>query len=199
MTDIIINSNISELNQKHNELHDAFLQVFNGRSNYQISNFVIGPHCTIERQYDQCVTELQRKYFTIRRADVNRRKLIKEIEECKDQFLKEEKIIDLEELEIGIISSLKEFNYLYEIFKSMPKFSAEELQKAESMYWLKRLTTQAQIDVECNGSVDTGNAEALRQINLINDHSNRFMNYIKDHPGVNEIVKNIAKEIEDNK
>jgi hypothetical protein len=192
-----MNIDISDVNNKHDELHDAFLQIFQGRSNFQLDNFVVGAHMTDERQYAQCVIELQHKYFNIRRADITRKKLIQEINECEDEFKKEEKVIDLQETEISIIGALREFYHLYEIFKNMPKFTAEQLETAESKYWLKRLTTQSQIDIESQGSIGPGNAEALRQIDLINGHSSRFMHLIKDHPGVNEIVQKIAKEVEE--
>lgn len=199
MSKVIMNTDISIVDEKHKELHNAFLQIFNGRSQYQISNFVVGPHCTLERQYDQCVTELQAKYYSIKRADVTRRRLIKEIESVVDEFDKEEKKLDLEQLEIAIISNIREFDHLYSIFASMPKFTAEQLQEAEVKYWLERLSIQAQIDIDSTGSISTGNYDALRQIDLLNGHASRFMHHVKDHPGVNEIINNIAKEIEKSK
>lgn len=195
----IMNTDISVVDEKHKELHKAFLQIFNGRSQYQISNFVVGSHCTLERQYDQCVTELQSKYYAIKRSDISRRKLIKQIESVVDEFDKEEKQLDLEQLEIAIISNIREFNHLYSIFTSMPKFTAEQLQEAELKYWLERLSTQAQIDIDATGSISTGNYDALRQIDLVGGHASRLMNYIKDHPGVNQIVNQIAEEIGKNK
>lgn len=194
----IINTgvSISAINDKHDELIDAFMQIFQGRSNFQINNFVVGMHVTTERQYAQCVIELQHKYYDICRSDINRRKIIKEIEKCEDDLEKEEKFLSIEQIEIGLIGLLREFNHLYSIFKLMPKFTAEQLEAAESKYWLERLTIQAQIDIESSGAITAGNIEALRQIDLLNGHSNRFMHFIKDHPDVNEIVKKIAKEIE---
>lgn len=194
----IMSSDISIVNEKHKELHETFLQIFNGRSHYQISNFVVGSHCTLERQYDQCVTELQAKYYNIRHADISRRKLIQEISEMSEGFDKEEKELELEQLEIAIISNIREFDYLYSIFKSMPKFTAEQLQEAESKYWLERLSTQAQIDLDATGRVSAGNYEALRQIDMLRNHDSRFIHFVKDHPGVNDKIKTIAKEIEEN-
>ena len=105
----------------------------------------------------------------------------------------------MEQLEISIVGAIREFNHLYNIFQSMPKFTIEQLQEAESKYWLERITTQAQIDIEAHGSIGTGNGEVLRQIDLIKGDTQRFLNYIKDHPGVNEMVKDINKQIEENK
>jgi hypothetical protein len=191
-----MNIDISDINKKHEELRESFFQTFQGRSQYQISNFVVGAHCSLERQFDQCVLELQMKYYHIKRADITRRKLLKEIAEDVDPFVKEEKELDLEQLEIMIIGAIREFNHLYKIYQSMPKFTIEQLQEAESKYWLERITTQAQIEIDAHGTIGTGNAEVLRQMDLINGDSRRFFENIKNHPGVNEIVKDIANQIE---
>lgn len=188
MTKAIMNTNINDINEKHNELHEAFLQIFQGRSNFQLDNFVVGMHTTPERQYAQCVLELQHKYYNIRRADIARRKLIKQIEDSTDEFEKEEKLIDLEEIEISIIGAIREFDHLYAIFQAMPKFNIEELEEGESKYWLERLSIQSQIDIESTGRISIGNYEALRQIDLINDHAKRFMQNLVDHPGLNTNV-----------
>lgn len=190
MTNVIMSTDISNVNEKHNELHEAFLQIFQGRSNFQLDNFVVGMHMTPERQYAQCVLELQHKYYNLRRGDINRRKLLKEIEECKDEFEKEEKILDLEQVEIAIIGALREFDHLYSIFKAMPKFSAEEMEAGENKYWIERLAIQAQIDIEAHGAIGTGNAEALRQVNLIKDYAPRFFESVQNHPGLNKDKQN---------
>lgn len=196
MTNVIMSTDISNVNEKHNELHEAFLQIFQGRSNFQIDNFVVGMHMTPERQYAQCVLELQHKYYNIRRGDINRRKLIKEIEECKDEFDKEEKVLDLEQVEIAIIGALREFDHLYAIFQSMPKFTAEQLESGETKYWIERLAIQAQIDIEAHGAIGTGNAEALRQANMIKDYSKRFFESVQHHPGLNKEVTNEGLSIQ---
>jgi hypothetical protein len=175
--------NIEIINEKHKEIKNSFAEVFQGRSNFQIDNFVVGQHLSEERRYAQCVVELQSKYYNLRRYDIQRRRLLKEIE-TSEGFDREEKELDLEQLDIGIVGQIREFDHLYRIYKSMPKFTYEELEVGEQKYWLERLSTQAQIDIEAHGTVSTGNAEALRQINLIKGHYDRFMENVLHHPGV---------------
>ena len=185
-----MNTDITLIESKHNELHEAFLQIFQGRSDFQLENFVVNAHSTTERQYAQCVLELQNKYYSIKRADISRRKLRHEIETETCPFSIEEKQLDLEQLEIAIIGALREFDTLYRIYQSLPKYTNKELQNAEDKYWLERLTTQAQQDIEAHGAVSVGNAEALRQINVIKDYSNRFFQSVQNHPGLVKETKN---------
>ena len=189
MSNVIMNTDINDISEKHNELHEAFLQIFQGRSNFQLDNFVVGMHMTPERQYAQCVLEMQNKYYSIRRADIGRRKLLKQIEEAVDEFDREEKVLELEQTEIAIIGAIREFDHLYAIFKAMPKFTIDELEKAESDYWIERLSIQSQIDIDATGRISTGNYEALRQVNMITDQYDRFKELIQEHPGINKNLK----------
>ena len=91
-----MNTSIEPIEQKYDELHDQFLEAFQGRSDFQISNFVIGAHKSPERQFAQCMAELQAKYFSIKRADINRRRLKHEIATSKCEFEIEEKEVDLQ-------------------------------------------------------------------------------------------------------
>lgn len=186
MTDITL------IESKHNELHDAFLEIFQGRSDYQIENFVVNSHVTPERQYAQCVLELQNKYYSIKRADISRRKLQHEIKTEKCPFTIEEKELELEQLDIAMIGALREFDTLYRIFQTLPKFSNQQLQQSEANYWVERLATQAQQDIEAHGAVSVGNAEALRQANIINNYSQRFFESVKNHPG---LIKGTKDEV----
>lgn len=189
MSNVIMNTDINNISEKHNELHESFLQIFQGRSNFQLDNFVVGMHMTPERQYAQCVLEMQNKYYSIRRADIGRRKLLKQIEEAVDEFDREEKVLELEQTEIAIIGAIREFDHLYAIFKAMPKFTIDELEKAESDYWIERLSIQSQIDIDATGRISTGNYEALRQVNMITDQYDRFKELIQEHPGINKNLK----------
>jgi len=147
---------------------------------------------TPERQYAQCVTELQAKYFAIKRADINRRRLLSELGDTQCQFDREEKEVSLQELEIALIGALREFDTLYQIYKSFPAFTHEQLQDAEESYWVDRIATQAQRDIEAHGSVSPGNAEALQQVGLIDGYSKRFLESVQDHPG---LVKDTANDL----
>lgn len=179
-----MNTDITIIDNKKNELHEAFYEIFQGRSNYQIENFVINAHCTPERRYAQCVLELQNKYYSIKKADISRRKLQQEINNSKCPFTIEEIELELEQLELAIFGALREFDILYKIFQQLPKYNNEQLQQSETKYWIERLSTQAQQDIEAHGTISVGNAEALRQANIIGDYSTRFLQNIKNHTGL---------------
>ena len=178
MTDITL------IESKHNELHDAFLEIFQGRSDFQLENFVVNAHTSPERQYAQCVLELQNKYYSIKQADISRRKINHEIKNEECPFTIEEKQLELEQLDIAMLGALREFDTLYKIYQKFPRYTNEQLQKAESKYWLERLTSQAQQDIESSGYVSVGNAEALRQVGVINSYSERFFESVQNHPGL---------------
>ena len=109
MTDITL------IESKHNELHDAFLEIFQGRSDFQLENFVVNAHTSPERQYAQCVLELQNKYYSIKQADISRRKINHEIKNEECPFTIEEKQLELEQLDIAMLGALREFDTLYKL------------------------------------------------------------------------------------
>lgn len=182
-------TDISTVTSKKQELYDAFLEIFQGRSDFQLQKFVVDVHVSTERQYAQCVLELQNKYYSIKRSDIIRRKLQHEIEKESCTFTVEEKKLELEQIEIAIVGALREFDTLYQIFQQLPKYTNKQLQDAEGEYWLKRLSTQAQQDIEAQGTISVGNAEALRQVGIIREYTERFMKVIEKHPGACEFLK----------
>lgn len=166
------------------ELYDSFLNNLQGRSQYQLDNFVVGMHMTPERQYSQISIELQHKYYNIRRADINRRKMLKDIEKETDEFKLEEMQLDLEQMDIAIIGALREFDHLYKLYQQYPKYTAEQIEAAEHKYWIERLAIQAQIDIEAHGRIGTGNMEALRQAKMITGQEQRFFVATEGYPGM---------------
>lgn len=167
------------------ELYDSFINNLQGRSQYQLENFVVGMHNQPERQFSQIAIELQHKYYNIRRADINRRKLLNELETESDPYKKEEIELDLEQMDIAIIGALREFDHLYKLYQQYPKYTAEQIEAAEHKYWVERLAIQAQIDIEAQGRIGTGNMEALRQAKLITGQEQRFFVSTDGYPGLN--------------
>jgi hypothetical protein len=160
---------------KREELFAAFSAVCQPRSDYQIQNFVVGEHVTPERQYMQVVVELQHKTSAIRRAVVNQKKLLRNLDNEQDELEKGLIQIELDDLALVIEGAVREFNTLHSIFKQYPSYTARELQEAEAGYWVKRLATQAQIDVESMGTIGAGNLDALRQAGMAGGFETRFL------------------------
>lgn len=153
------------------ELKQAFFEIQQPRTPYQIEKFVVGQHATEEMQYAQCVLELQMKYNNIRRATINRKIIeydIKKLEEKGDErsLLKADlKRIDLEEQDAAMVGAIREFDTLKQIWESFPKkFTRSEMNFNQEEYWNKRLTMDAYLELQSMGRVGKGTMEALYQI-----------------------------------
>jgi DNA-directed RNA polymerase subunit M/transcription elongation factor TFIIS len=115
------------------------------------------------------------KYDNIRRARLNKKKILIKISEYATRNTELDKVeadiltIDLEEQERAMLGALREFETLYSIWQSFPKkYTREDIDKNQADYWQKRLSRQAQQDIQATGRVGAGNSEALRQIEMEN-------------------------------
>lgn len=159
------------------ELMGSIDAINQSRSNYQIERFVVGEHATVERQFMQCVLELQTKLSNIKKGRIQLRKLNKKLASEQDDDEKELISIDIEDLELSLKSQMREAGTLYAIYTSMPKFTYQELQQAEEKYWTLRLAKQAQLDVESTGRISVGNLDALRMAGIVEDSfAQHFLN-----------------------
>lgn len=165
------------------DLKAGFRDNLQGRSQYQIEKFVVGSHDGVERKYAQCMLELQHKYFAIRRAACRLRELKRNFHNSSDEIESEKISIDIEELEIAISGSIREFKSLMAILERLPKCSYEDIERAEAAYWKHRLSRQAQQDVDSRGAISSGNLDALRQIDLIGGFNDRFERLLSEYPG----------------
>lgn len=155
------------------EMHGAFDAIQQPRSDYQIEKFVVGQYDSPERQYMQCVLELSIKHDNIRRALLERQRIGLDIEalgqranDSRASLDLLERQYDLENTDRAILGALREFDVLFAIYESLPKFTHEQLQAAEADYWQRRLRRQANDDIATIGAVAHGNREALRQIGV---------------------------------
>jgi hypothetical protein len=156
--------------KKVSELNFAFLEIQMPRTKFALTHFVVGQHDTPEQQYLQCVLELQIKYDNIRRAQLNKKKVLIKISKLEQENTEESLIdaelmrIDLEEQDRALLGALREFKVLYDIYESSPKYTREQIDAAQPEYWRRRLNRQAQQEQSTTGNIGTGNMEALRQI-----------------------------------
>lgn len=153
------------------ELRQAFVEIQQPRTPYQIEKFVVGQHETEEMQYAQCVLELQMKYNSIRRALINRQIIdedIKKLEakgDLKNKLKADLKRIDMEDQDFAMIGAVREFDILSQIWNNFPKkFSRSELNFNQEEYWQKRLARDASYELQAQGRVGKGTIEALTQI-----------------------------------
>ncbi len=155
------------------EMESAFLEIQQPRTAYVLDKFVVGQHDTDETRYSQCVLELQVKYDNIRRAKLNKKKILIKIEELEKKGGEIELIdadlmrIDLEEQDRAMLGALREFEALYKIWQSFPqKYTRQQLDANQPEYWQLRLQRQAYQDMQATGRIGVGNNEALRQIGM---------------------------------
>ncbi len=153
------------------EMQGAFDAIQMPRKSYTLEHFVVGQEDNEAMRYHQCVLELQIKYDNIRRAQLQRKKMLIEIERlesCDDdiQLIEAQiKRIDLEVQDRALLGAMREFKALFDIWQSFEhKYTHEEIEAAQEDYWHKRLNRQATLDVLAHGRVGVGNADALRMI-----------------------------------
>jgi hypothetical protein len=155
-------------------LKDDLDAIQQNRSNFQIKNFVVGQHMTPGRQRMQCVLELQIKMFNIRSSQLDSDKISIEIEQLEkggerygdyeERFRQidiEKKKLELAQIDLARIGQVREAECLYSILQSLPKFTREQYEEEEQLYWTMRLNEQ----LELSALNDRGNLQAINQIN----------------------------------
>lgn len=158
-----------EIINKRSELFTSFEAIAQNRSNFALEKFVVGKELTEERKFAQVVYEMQLKQSYIRRLILEKARLERDMADASDDIEAALKQVDIDDKELEILGQTREFNGLYAIYESLPKFTYEQIQAAEPAYWLKRLSLQSQIDLDTMGVITGGNVEALRQLGLITD------------------------------
>lgn len=167
---------MNDIQTMKKDVMEAIDSIAQSRSNYQLQHFVVGQHDTQERQYQQCLLELNTKLNNIKRDQIALKKLQKKLAAEVDADEKELIEIDIEEIGFGLKSQMREAGVLYSIFSAMPKFTYQQLQEAEERYWQLRLSRQAETDIaQRNLGIGAGNLEALRQAGLIDGFSQTFL------------------------
>lgn len=162
----------------HINVTEGLLQAFNEiqqpRSPYQIEKFVIGQHATIEMQYFQCVLEMQIKYNNIRRSIIRRQIIEDDIQKLEEKGDKksllnaELKRIDLEEMDGAMLGAIREFETFKRLWDKFPiKYTREQLDFNQNEYWHRRLISEANLELQSHGTIGKGMLEALSQIGYL--------------------------------
>jgi hypothetical protein len=172
------------------QLLNAFNEIQQPRSEFEMRHFVINNHDTPIRQYAQCVLELSIQYDNLRLAVINadiKKVEIEELTEKGDRISKFEahkKQIELEQLDRARLGALREFETLYRIWQEFPvKYTRAEIDADQATYWDKRLTRQANNDIISSGRISASNLDALRmigksavpQLDIVRDVERRYL------------------------
>jgi hypothetical protein len=155
-------------------IETAIKEIRQSRSRYQLEKFVLGQHHSPEMQYYQLVLEASGLISTIKETELTIEKVKAEAEELRETGKKSDAVeakikeMSIEDLELHLIGSKRELDYLKELFEQFPKFSREEIEAGQEQYWETRLTRVAQLQMLSRQSgVDWAQFEALSQANII--------------------------------
>jgi hypothetical protein len=156
--------------QIFSEMLQAFEEIQMPRTPFALEKLVVGAEFTVEQQYAKCVLEMSVAYDNLRLAKLGVEK--KQLEIAKidqsDPIGKIDvqiKTIEQEQTKRAMLGAMREFQVLYNLWRTFPKkFTREDLNAASPEYYTQRLLTQANHDLLANGRVGVSNQEGLRQI-----------------------------------
>jgi DNA-binding transcriptional ArsR family regulator len=171
------------------KINEAIKELRQSRSRYQLEKFVIGQHHSPEMQYYQLVLEAAGLINSIKETELRIKKIKAEVEELKETNRKVNMIeaeireLSLEDLELHLIGTRRELEYLETLFEKFPKFTREQVEMAQADYWETRLTRVAQLQMlSREGGVDWAQLEAIYQTGTLPNALATIptMNYITD-------------------
>jgi hypothetical protein len=178
-------SRLEKVESRFKDIQDELLEINQSRTPFQLVHFVVQRHGPLEagagpRQRYQALRELHVMRGEMARQILKQRRLSREID-----FLREgkssdghdltqannfadleiaEKAIELADLEVNLKGLFREFDTLCQILDALPKYTYEQFQELEPLYWRQRLERQA---VQSRTSVvtgyDRGDIESLAQ------------------------------------
>lgn len=149
-----------------------------GNSIFQIEHFSRGNE-TPERAYRNCLLQLNQKIKALKECEFRRRRLDIDIQELSQKFEEAEGFekkriaIDIEEKKFYLNEEVKliedcyiEIRVYENILSQLPDFSREDFEKAESIYWEKKLLADMQKEVSSLGYVQKDTMQSLEQIGI---------------------------------
>lgn len=158
-----------------NEVRELMRNVPFGNSQFQIQNFMEG--LTPERIYRNVLLQLHQKLNALDECRLSRKRTEIDIEEVKEKLLTAKSFeakrleVDLEEKELQLKKDVKliedcliEVQTYTKTLEGLPKYSREQFELAESGYWQKRLTLEADLELKSTGHISTGTLKSLIQI-----------------------------------
>ena len=166
---------LSPIEQNH-PIYEALQDIQKGRSRFQLENFVAGQHDTEPQRYRQVLLELQQLlyHYKVIQLEIKKREI--EVErllstnDAIDAIDAEIKKLAIAQDNLAVLGAERELKDLIEMWESFPhKYTYEELEADQIVYWDARLTRQAQLEaVGGSGKVNWASLDALRQIGKFN-------------------------------
>jgi hypothetical protein len=131
-----------------NELARTVADVKQSRSRFQLEHFVIGQHDTAEMRFMQICLELEALEYSLATMKLEARKAEIEIERLRasgdavDAIDAEIKGLGLQQATISLQGMEREAAILRDLFDESPKFTREQIERAQPEYWRARLLRQ---------------------------------------------------------
>jgi hypothetical protein len=154
------------------ELEADFLEIQKPRSDVQLAAFVAGGHDTTPRQWQQVVLEMQIKIDNIEHAAIKLSQQEREIKRLRNgtEEQKEEGallMIGQRSTKRAMLGAMRELETLYRIYKTMPRFTREQIEEAEAGYWRARITRQAAHGIISRVTgIGVGDLDTLKQLGI---------------------------------
>lgn len=157
----------------------------NGQTRYQSKHFVANSQITPYKQVKQSLMELEVRYHayqeiraSLRKAQVMRKKMIKQQSEFDDELDKELIQVDIEKNDYDISiwkRKLRQSEYEIKTFLDIIKQyikTPEDIEyfkghneEEERKYWIARMGKQAAMDIIAFGRVGSGNMDSIAMMN----------------------------------
>ena len=150
-----------------------------GNSVFQIEHFSRGAE-TPTRTYRNCLLQLHQKYKALKECEFRRKRLEIDIDEIKlkfetaTDFEKRRLEIDVEEKQFNLAEEIKliedcivEIKTYENILNQLPDFSRTDFEKAEGVYWERKLLNDAKQEILSLGHVAKDTMQSLEQIGIL--------------------------------
>jgi hypothetical protein len=175
------------------EIDLAIAEIQQPRSRFQLENFVLGQHATVEMQYFQTCIELQDMLHKYRNAEITIKideKTVDKLRSSGDEIdaLEADKLeLNLKQTRLAMIGAQREIAHLVDIWNQFPnKFSRAEIEAAQPAYWAERLTANANAMLMAGQGVNPAHIEAMQQAGVLDE----FVSKLNDAKAV-ENVRNL--------
>ena len=158
------------------------------QSEFQNKHFVINSHVTPYRQMQQAAMEIQVRYNSLQKISISFKRCLNdiarvthEIEQEEDQFYKQDKVYELQLLQVDKTVWTNKINQSKREIEGFVKIVKEKYphtddikgllenkdlkEQEEQKYWIARMARQSATDLMTSGRIQAGNIEALFQMN----------------------------------
>ena len=156
------------------QLFSEITELQQNRSNFALEKFVVGQHDMPARQRKQVLDELVSMMLGLQQSvtahemlqidieELSTKKERNKYEQKRNEIRIREKIREIRFIELQIIGTLRECNFLRVMLEQMPKYTREEYEQEEAEYWKRRLTRQ--VFLSDRGGMNYGNLDAVIQL-----------------------------------